>query len=83
MKKTLLIAIVLTAAFSVGGCMVAYEEYGPPPPRHVVYGPPAPVVEVIEIAPPPAAGTLLAPSSPLSPSPPAVVRAGRSLTVSP
>ena len=56
MKKTLLIAIVLTAAFSVGGCMVAYEEYGPPPPRHVVYGPPAPVIEVVEVAPLPPPG---------------------------
>ncbi len=53
MKKTLLIATLLVAAASLGGCSVCYEEYAchPRPSRIVVSPPPVEVVEVIHVPP--------------------------------
>ncbi|MCU0913722.1 MAG: hypothetical protein MUC88_04055 [Planctomycetes bacterium] len=53
MKKVLWIVGLAAAAWLVSGCLVVYEEYRAPRHPHVIYGPPAGVVEVIPAPPPP------------------------------
>jgi hypothetical protein len=51
-KKTLLIAAILAAASSLGGCVAVYDGYRGPHHPPIIYGPAPGVVEIVPVPPP-------------------------------
>jgi hypothetical protein len=51
-NKMLLMILALAAASLLSGCVAVYEEHRAVRHRHMIYGPPCGVVEVVPVPPP-------------------------------